>query len=192
MMKPFVSIGLTLLIAGASFGAETGDGGGNVFAGTLAQSIAAAIVFVILLTVLWRFAWGPILKGLQDRENRIKSDLEHAEAAAKNAQETLAEYKKQLAAAQAEAGRIIEQGRTDAQRVAANLKQQTQTEIDQMRQRAQDDIRAAKEHAIGEIHTQAAVLATGVASKILHREINPGDHQKLIRESLDALAKAQS
>ncbi len=190
---------LLVIVAGTSvaWGAQTGGhggggGSGDVFAGTFAQSIAAAIVFLILLTVLWKFAWGPILTGLQDREQKIKADLDQAQAAADEARATLEQYQRQLAEAAAEAGRIIEQGKADAHKIAASLKDQTQAEITQIRQRAQADIQSAKQQAISDVYAQAATLATGVAGQILGREVKAADHQRLIDESIAAMSESAS
>ncbi len=170
--------------------AAEGAAAANPFAGTMYQSIAAAIVFLILLTVLWKFAWGPILTGLQDREQKIKSDLDQAQAAADEAKATLEQYQRQLAEATAEAARIIEQGKADAHKIAASLKDQAQAEITQMRERAQADIQSAKQQAITDVYTQAATLATGVAGQILGREVKATDHQRLIDESIAAMSKS--
>jgi len=176
------------VMAASSEHGGSGDGP-NPFAGTIYQSIAAAVVFLALLFILKSKAWGPILKGLQDRENKIKGDLEHAEQSAKAATAKLAEYEAKLAAAQAEALKIIDQGRLDAQRVAAQVRDQAQAEITAAKTRAESDIRAAKEQALSEIYTTTATLATDVAGKILRRQINPQDQQQLVQESLAELSK---
>ncbi|MAG16835.1 MAG: ATP synthase F0 subunit B [Phycisphaerae bacterium] len=165
------------------------DDGNNLFAGTLLQSLAAIIAFVILLVVLRKFAWGPILSGLQDREAKIKGDLEEAEKAANEANATLTEYKAKLADAQEQARAMIDQSRADAQRVAAEIKDDTQNEINQMKERAQQDIGAAKEQALGEIYQQTAALATDVAGRILQRQIDETDQQRLVDESLGQLKR---
>ncbi|MDP6153332.1 MAG: F0F1 ATP synthase subunit B [Phycisphaeraceae bacterium] len=165
------------------------DDGNNLFAGTLLQSLAAIIAFVILLVVLRKFAWGPILSGLQDREAKIKGDLEEAEKAANEANATLTEYKAKLADAQEQARAMIDQSRGDAQRVAAEIKDDTQNEINQMKERAQQDIGAAKEQALGEIYQQTAALATDVAGRILQRQIDETDQQRLVDESLGQLKR---
>jgi F-type H+-transporting ATPase subunit b len=165
------------------------DDENNLFAGTLLQSLAAIIAFVILLVVLRKFAWGPILSGLQDREAKIKGDLEEAEKAANEANATLTEYKAKLADAQEQARAMIDQSRGDAQRVAAEIKDDTQNEINQMKERAQQDIGAAKEQALGEIYQQTAALATDVAGRILQRQINETDQQRLVDESLGQLKR---
>ncbi len=190
-MRTVTACVLPLALAGRVLAAtEAGEAAPSVFAGTLAQSIAAMIVFLLLLAILWKAAWGPILKGLQDRENKIKADLEHAEAAAKDANATLAQYKQQLADAQAEVRKIIDQGRAAADRLAAQLKDQAQADITRIRQRAQRDIKTAKEQAISEVYAQTAMLATQVAGKILQRQINAEDQQRLVQESLDELARS--
>ena len=188
-MRLFWSACMTGVITATAV-AESSAGGGDepsLFDGTIAQSAAAVIVFLILFAVLSKFAWGPILKGLQDRERKIKEDLHRAETASREAASMLQEYQAKLAEGHTEAGRIIEQGKSDAQRIAAGLREQAQSEIDQMRHRATSEIKAAKEQAITEICSQAADLATTVAGRILQREINPADHQQLIEQSLGAL-----
>ena len=158
----------------------------------LGSAIWNLIVFLLLLAVLAKFVWPPILKGLQQRDEKLRSDLEGAERANRDAQETLNQYKTQLAEAQREAQRIIEQSRSDAQRVGAELKEQAQNELTQMRQRAEADIETAKQQAIADLYEQTAVLATQVAGQILKREIRPEDHQSLVQESLSGLAATRN
>lgn len=172
--------------------AAPGGGGANVFAGTFAQSLAAVIVFLGLLAILYKFAWGPILSGLQDRENRIKSDLENAERASREAAATLDQYKRQLAEAQVEAGRVIAAARTDAEKIAAQIREATQNEIHAMKQRATLEIKAAQEEAIAQVYHQAATLSTQVASQILRRQINPQDQQALVEQSLAEFRKVNA
>ncbi len=159
----------------------------SLFAGTFAQSIAAVIVFLALFAILYKYAWGPILQGLQDREKKIADDLGQAQAAAREAKATLEQYQQQLAQAKVEAQRVIDQGKADAQKIAAELKDQAQADADQTRKRLQADIAAAKQNAISDIYAQAANLATTVAGQILKKEIKPDDHQQLINESLNAM-----
>ena len=178
------------VLASAGGGGEAGSS--SVFAGTLAQSIAAVVVFMILLALLWKAAWGPILRGLQDRESKIKADLEQAETAARQANATLEQYKARLAEAQAEARRIIDEGRAAADRIAQQIKAQAQADIEQMRKRAENDIRTARQQAISDIYAQTAALATQVAGRILQRQIDPADQQRLVQESLEELARSNN
>lgn len=155
------------------------------FAGTIIQSITAIVVVAILFLILRRFAWGPILKGLQAREEKIRSDLEQAEAAARQANETLQEYQRQLAQAQAQARQIIEQARQEAQRISEELRQQSEEEIRSMRKRAEYELRAAREEALAQLYAEAAILATEIAGRILRREIRPEDHRDLVHQTVE-------
>ena len=167
-------------------------GSASVFAGTWAQSIAAAIVFLVLLAILWKFAWGRILTGLQDRENKIRQDLQQAQQASEKAQATLSQYQAKLAEAQAEARSIIDRSRSEAQQLGQQLKDDAQHDITQMRQRTAQDIEAARQQALSEIYHEVAGLSTALAGRILQRQIKSEDHQRLIDESLDQMAKARN
>ncbi len=157
------------------------------FNGSVWQAIAALIVFGLTMVILKKFAWGPIMTGLQDRENKIKGDLQQAEDAAKAAVKTLEEYKAKIMAANDEARKIIEQSKKDAQLVADQIKSSTEAELTQMKNRATAEIQSAKEQAISEVYAQAATLATDVASKILRKNLSADDQKKLVEESIGAM-----
>lgn len=157
---------------------------------TMGPFLWQLILFLILLGVLGKFVWPPILAGLREREDKIRHDLQHAEDAAKQATATMDEYKQQLAEAQKQAQQIVEESRGAAQKVAAQLKDEAQAQITQVRERAEADINSAKERAVSEIYDQAGELATQVAGQILRREINADDQATLIRESIDKLRDA--
>ena len=163
----------------------------NLFAGSILQALAAIIAFLVVLFILRKYAWGPILDGLQAREDKIRTDLENAEKAQRDAQASLDEYKKQLAGAQAEAKAVIAQSRTTAQQVAENIKADAEREITQMKERATKDIAAAQEAAKADIYAQAADLSTLIAGKILQRELSADDHQALVTQTVQQLDPAK-
>lgn len=145
------------------------------------------IVFVIVFSVLAKFVWPVILKGIRDREEKMHNDLTTAENAANEAKATLEQYKQQLQEAHREAQRIIEQSRKDAEQIAAQIKSQAESDILAMKHRAEMDINAAKQQAVNDIFEQATTMATQVAGQILKREINANDHQQLVQASLAEL-----
>ncbi|MFP4145808.1 MAG: F0F1 ATP synthase subunit B [Phycisphaeraceae bacterium] len=187
VLAPLVVTSLaTPLFAAAEEGEAT-----TPMAGTYYQSLAAVIVFLILLAVLYKWAWGPILSGLQDREGKIQADLASAERRAREANETLAQYQAQLAEARQEAQQMIERSREDARKVAADLRAQAEQEAAQLRERTQRDIETAKEQAITDIYDRTAELSTQIAARILQRQIRPEDQQALVQRSLDELARTE-
>ena len=167
-------------------------GDANPFAGRIYQAIAAATVFLVVFVVLKTKAWGPILKGLQDRENKIKDDLENAERANKDAQSNLKAYQQQLSEAQAEAKRIIDQARLDADKVRTQRHAETQAEITAMRSQVTRDIQNAKDQAVKQLIEEVGMLSTQIAGQILKREINPGDQANLVRESIEKYQAAKN
>lgn len=184
-----VAMAVLLVVAAPAFGAGDDE---NVFAGKIYQAIAALLTFLLVLFVLMKYAWGPILQGLADRENKIKSDLEEAEQARQEAKAALAEQQAQLKEVQIEAQKVVQTARADAEKVAAQLRREAETEIGNLRKQAQSDIRAAKEQALSEIYAKAADLSTLVASQIIRRDMSSDDVKTLVDNSLSALGQSQN
>lgn len=183
MMLEQLTVDFTVL----TLAAEASEGGPNLFAGSIWQSLTAIFAFLIVLVILAKFAWGPMLTALASREQQIRDDLANAEKAREEADAALSELNTKLAEAHKEAQRIVDESRSNANAVAAELKAKSEAEINSMKERAESDIESAKQQALSEIYAETANLATSIASKILKREINPNDHSQLVNESLEAL-----
>ena len=164
----------------------------NLFSGSISQSIAALLAFGIVFFLLYAKAWGPILKGLQDRENKIKGDLDAAEKANNDAQTVLADYEQKVAAAHAEARQLIDSARADSEKLRQKLTSETEAEITRLKDRAADQIEQAKQAAVADLYNQSAQLAVTVASKILQREINDADTDQLVQQSLSELGNIRN
>lgn len=156
----------------------------------LVTAITTLIIFVLLLIILGKFAWGPILRGLNDREARIKKDLADAEHARKAAEAKLAEYQKQLADAEAKVRDLFAKATTDAEAAGTRIRMQAQQESEALKDRATREIEEAKGRAVAQLHAEAANLATTIAGKILRRNITESDQSELIRSSLAELGNA--
>jgi F-type H+-transporting ATPase subunit b len=150
----------------------------------IAPAVTALVVFSLVFAVLATKVWPMISKGLDERADKIKSEIEAAELARKQAKEALEEYQQSLQQARAEAQRMIDQAKSQQLAVAASEKAKLEAELAKERERALRDIEAAKKAAVGELYNQSAALATTLAGKILKRNITPSDHQQLIDESL--------
>jgi len=184
-------LALTLGYSATALAAAGGDGhaesSGGLLSFDLGSYIWKIIIFTIFLIVLSVFVWPPILKALQAREAKQRDDLQTAQDAAAEANQTLAEYKQQLAEAQKESQRIVDESRKQAQAVAAQLKAQAEADAQSLRERNNAEIKAAKEQAIAEIYEQTAELATQIAGKILSKEISAADQQALVNQSLQEI-----
>jgi F-type H+-transporting ATPase subunit b len=148
-------------------------------------SLWSLAVFLLLLALLIRFAWKPILAGLDNREKFIAGKIEEARRAAEQGAEELKAYRTKLAGAAHEAAEIVNQARRDAEAVADTVRQEAQQDAARERDRAIAEIRAAKNAALREVARKGADLAVNLAGRIVHRELRTADHHALLTEALE-------
>jgi F-type H+-transporting ATPase subunit b len=186
------SLILALQDAGHAAAEHAAEGGGHtqlIDTGDWLPSVTALIVFLVAFGILYVKVWPPIVKGLDARERKIRDEFKAAEDAREQAKAALAEYQRNLATARDEANKMITQAKSDAKAVAEELRNKNQAELTEMKLRATREIESAKQAAISAIYDEASNLAVGIASKILKREINEGDQQTLVSDSLHELAR---
>lgn len=148
-------------------------------------AIFTAIIFVLLLLFLTKFAWRPIMEGLDRREQAIADMIDTAKRGTEEAAQKLEMYEAKLAAAATEAQGLVNQARKDAETAGEKLLTQAREQANRERERAMDDIHAAKSAAVKEIADESANIAFSLAQKLIQRELNPEDHRALVRETLD-------
>ena len=171
----------------ASGSAPAGEGDMNPLAPSAWKAdlaIWTAVVFLLMLAVLWRFAWGPLAAGLDKRENNIAQQIAQAEQANQQAKDLLAGYEKKLADAGDQVRAILDQGRRDAEQVGRQMLDKAKEEAKAEQQRALQQIEAATGAAINELADQSAALAVELAGKIVHAKLNPADHARLIEDAV--------
>lgn len=186
---------ISSVVAGAllALPATASEGGGeNIFAGDLGNMIWTLVIFILVLVVLGKFAWGPILEVLQARETFIRKSLTEARADREAAEETLKGYEARLAEARGEATAIVDEGRRDGEQVRQRIEADARAEAARMVERARREIDLAKVAAVEEIFNLAGQLSTEVASKLIRRELNAEDHERLIREAAEKIRDARS
>jgi F-type H+-transporting ATPase subunit b len=165
--------------------AEGGES--NLFAGDIGNAVWTLVIFVLVIVVLGKFAWGPLLGGLQQREEFIRRSLKEAKEDREAAEARLQEYEEKLTSAGAEASEIIEQGKSEGEKLRAGIEEKAHDEADKMVERARREIELAKQTAIKDLYATSSELATEIASRIVRRELNPQDHEKLISDSIKEL-----
>jgi F-type H+-transporting ATPase subunit b len=175
-------------VLAAAAPAATQEAANNVFAGDIGNAVWTVVIFLLVLLVLGKYAWGPLLAGLQAREAYIRESLQTARRDREAAEARLSEYQEKLAAARGEATAIIEEGRRDAEAVKRKIEEQAKQESDKMIERARREIDAATAEATRQLYTLSAHLATELAARIIGRELDPKDHQRLIAEAIDEIA----
>ena len=136
-------------------------------------AICTAIVFLLTMAILRKFAWGPISSGLEKREQSIADNIATAENAAEEARKLTAHYEEKLAGAADEVRAIIDEARQNAERTGQ-----------QIIERLIQEVERAKRAALREISDRGADLAISLAGKIVAKELRPEDHATLIRNDL--------
>ncbi len=154
----------------------------------MVPAILTLAIFVLLLVVLSKFAWGPIASGLKAREDKIRQDIADAEAARARAEATLRDYQTQLASAEEKIRGMMAAASADAEKAAENIRLRGRQEAEEIKEKANRDIEASRDNAIRDIYAQAADLSTSIAEKIIRRELRPEDQKALVEESLNQLA----
>lgn len=192
LYKLFAGMGLTLMTVNTvCLGAaeEAGEAHPSVFGGTIWTSIWTLVIFILLIAVLGKFAWKPLLHALKNREDRIRNDLQTAKDERQAAEKLLADYKQQLAKAQAEAQELIKKSAAEAEHAKEQILAHGQEQARHAVEQAKQQIEQAKNQTIKELYAKSAELAGELAAKILQREVNSEDHRVLIQQGLDELNK---
>jgi F-type H+-transporting ATPase subunit b len=147
------------------------------------------VSFAILLWVLAKYAFPPILETLEARERKIRESLEQADRHRAEAERKMQEYEAKLAAAAKEAEALFAAARERAQRVQEENEQRLQADAERIKGDAQREIDAERRKAIQDIRNQTTELALLVAEKVVGRSLNDADHRRLADEALAAAAK---
>jgi F-type H+-transporting ATPase subunit b len=163
-----------------------------LFAGDIGNAVWTLLIFLVVILVLGKFAWGPLLSTLQEREKFIRDSLEQARADREAAEARLEEYGARLDRARAEATAIVDEGRRNAEVVRLRVEDEAREETGRMVERAKREIEIAKQTAVKDLFAMSATLATRAASKIVGKELQPQDHERLVAESIEELERLES
>jgi len=151
------------------------------------KALFTGLVFLLLCGGLYLAAWKPISQALERRETTIANQIADAQRASEEAGAKLKEYEAKLADAAVKAQELVVAAKRDAESVAERIKNEAQADATRMLERAKGEIESAKQAALSELSTKSTDLAFGLARRVIGREINAADHQKLINEALGRL-----
>ncbi len=150
-------------------------------------AIWTVVVFGLLLVILGRFAWRPVIRAMHEREAHLEQVLLDSERARNEAEAIAASHRKQLAGAADEVRALIEQARKDALVSADAIIKKAQAEAESSRERAEREITGARDQALMEIWSKTADLAVSVAGRVLGKELGDSDHRRLVEAALNEL-----
>ncbi|HEV3415879.1 MAG TPA: F0F1 ATP synthase subunit B, partial [Pirellulales bacterium] len=147
-------------------------------------AIYTFIVFLLLLAILWKFAWGPIVAGLEKREQGIAENIAAAQRAHEEAKLFLADYERKLAGAADQIRVMMEEARKEAEKtkvqIIAEAKDAAKLEFD----RAKRELQRATDQALKELSERATNLAVDLAGKIVRAQLSHADHARLVQEAM--------
>lgn len=143
-----------------------------------------AIAFLIFVYLLWRFAVGPIVRVLDQRQDRISESLMAAERMQQELRESAAKNEEIMAQARREAQDLLNSARQNADQIVSRANEQAAASADEFLARAQETLRQETAQARQELRQEVADLAVNAAGKILRKEISADDQRSLIEQTL--------
>jgi F-type H+-transporting ATPase subunit b len=146
------------------------------------------VVFLVLLLVLWKFAWGPISQALDKREANIAENIAAAKRAQEDAREMLAEYERKLAGAADQVREMLDEARRDAEHTKQEIIAEAKSAAQAEHERAMRDIRTAADTAVKDLSARSADLAIALAGKVISAKLTPEERSGLVQESLNKFA----
>jgi|SRR5687768_8170882 len=147
------------------------------------------LTFLILLALLSKFAWKPLLTALQARAERIRQSLDEAKRAEEEMERVKRESAEIIRQARVEASGIVSTSRTDAERVREETKQKARAEAAAIIAAAERQIESEAARARDEVRRETADLAVAIASKLIRRNISADDNRVMIDEMIGSLRR---
>ncbi len=178
-----------LLLNNLAILAFSGAEGGSPLEINPGVIIWTTVTFLILLWVLKKTAWKPIVDALDQREESIKNSLEQAEIARQEAEKLIAENQANLAKAEAEAQQIIAQSREYAENLKNQIIQESKEEARKMIDDAEAEIQRRQKEAFAKLKSEVADIAVEAAEKIIKANLDKEKQIELVNKHIDEISK---
>jgi F-type H+-transporting ATPase subunit b len=147
------------------------------------------ITFSLLLWILKKFAWKPLLGALENRETKIREDIQRAEDARAGAERLLEEHRKLLQNSELDARKILEDAKSTAETVKQGIIDSAHEQARLMTAQAKAEIQREKDTALSQLRVEVADLAIRAAGKVLGEELDADKHRKLVDDFIGNLPR---
>jgi F-type H+-transporting ATPase subunit b len=147
------------------------------------------ITFILVMFLLRRFAWGPLLKAVGDREKNMVNAIESVKRERLEAERLLAEQKAAVAQARQEAGEQVRKTQADMEKFREELMAKARKEADELKVDARRIMEEERAKAVNELKAEAVKLSIQVAEKLLNERLDDAKHQQLAQQFVSDLAK---
>lgn len=149
------------------------------------------VTFLVVLFILGKFAWKPIIRAIDEREKSIKDDIEKAERTRKEAEELVNTQKKLLEESRKESAMMIEEGKRTAEKAKSDIMEQAKRSEREIVEQGQKKVEQEARKAIQGIKEHAADLAIVVAKKLIVSSMNEKEQKKLVEDYLKELSERE-
>ena len=149
------------------------------------------VTFLVLLALLAKFAWKPLLQALESREETIRKSLDDAQQARQELERLNQESAQMIAKARLEADAIVARSRTDAERLKEDMRQEARAESATIVKNAERQIQLETGRALEQIRHEAVDLSIAIASKVIGRNLSKDDNERLIEDALKQVEARQ-
>ncbi|RPF54109.1 F0F1 ATP synthase subunit B [Aquisalibacillus elongatus] len=153
--------------------------------------LAQLIIFIVLLVLLKKFAWGPLMKVMKEREDHIANEIDTAENNRKEAERLMSEANAELKESRQNAHQIIEDAKQTAKTQESSILDQARQEAERIKESAREDIAQERDKAVQQLQEQVATLSVQIASKVIEKELSADEQDELIQEYLKEVGESK-
>jgi len=171
--------------------AAEGEGTTPLFTVNLGTTVWTTLVFFLLLGILWKFAWGPILAAVDAREKAIQGALDEAARQNQDAARLLEEHKRQLADARRQASDLLAEGKAAGEKVRKDIEERARAEGQAMVDRAKHEIGRERDAALDALRRESVDLALAAASRLMQEKMDPAKDRQYVERFLDQVSKGR-
>ena len=179
-----------VLLSAASPAAAAEGAGDSLLTPQIGTVFWTLVTFLIMVVLLGRYAWGPLMAAVDARERSIRDSIEKAGRDRQEAESLISQHRELLTAARRERAEAVEAGKRDAEKVKSDILDEARKQREQLLAQSKDQIKAGIRQAQTELRTLTVDLAIQAAEKLLSRSMDDATQRKLVEDYLDELERS--
>ena len=152
-------------------------------------TVWTCVVFAVVVMIMAKAVWNPLLNAMEKRESQVASGLEEAERAREEAQRLTAEFDARMKEARAEAQRVADDARSQAEKIAVQVEADARANADRLIERARQEIETARRQALDEVRQLSVDVSIQAAGAVLKRSVDADDNRKLAAKVIKMVKK---
>lgn len=164
----------------------------DLFTVNVGLMVWTVVTFLLLLAVLAKFGWRPLISALEAREARIKADLDAAKAAAADAQRVKSDLEAQLAGAEAQGRRLLEAAAREGDDLRAKLRADAESDARKIKDKTLSELADEKQRLVHELRREVADLSVLAAERLLRKSVDEGVEKTVLEGFFKDLDKQKA